>query len=83
MAAGNTINRYKEWLNALEEQSPGMKANFLFGFLDRGQQAFVEHRGSVELATCAECGQPTTGEVCAFCRLRHQTLVKIGSRAAS
>ena len=32
---------------------------------------------------CAECGQPTTGEVCAFCRLRRQTLVKIGSRAAS
>lgn len=83
MAAGNTVNRYKEWLNALEEQSPGLKANVLFGFLDRGQQAFVEHRGSVELAACAECGQPTTGEVCAFCRLRRQTLVKIGSRAAS
>ncbi|NIR36387.1 MAG: tRNA(Ile)-lysidine synthetase, partial [Actinobacteria bacterium] len=36
MAAGNTINRYKEWLNRLEEESPGMKANFLFGFLERG-----------------------------------------------
>ncbi len=77
MAAGNTINRYKQWLNALEEESPGMKANFLFGFLDRGQAAFVSERGPVDLTACAECGQPTTGEVCAFCRLRRQTMVRI------
>lgn len=82
MAAGNTINRYKEWLNILEEQSPGMKANFLFGFLDRGQPAFAEFEENVELVACSVCGQPTTAEVCAFCRLRQQTLVNIESRAA-
>ena len=40
MAAGNTINRNKEWLNRLEQQSPGLKAQFLFGFLDRGAAYF-------------------------------------------
>lgn len=81
MAAGNTINRNKEWLNALEEQSPGLKANFLFGFLDRGQPAFVRERANVARMSCSVCGQPTTGEVCAFCRLRQQTLVRVGFRA--
>lgn len=82
MAMGNTINRYKQWLNQLEEQSPGMKANFLLGFLDRGQAAFTHLQERVELGSCSVCGQPTTGHVCAFCRLRQQTLVKIESRAA-
>lgn len=77
MAAGNTVNRYKQWLNQLEEQSPGMKANFLLGFLDRGQAAFAHLNESLELGSCSECGQPTTGDVCAFCRLRQQTLVRI------
>lgn len=83
MAAGNTINRYKQWLNLLEEESPGMKANFLFGFFERGQAAFDSHRTGVSLVPCARCGQPTTGEVCAFCRLREQTLVRIAGRAAT
>ncbi|MDP3983842.1 MAG: TIGR00269 family protein [Acidimicrobiia bacterium] len=73
MAAGNTINRYKEWLNRLEDQSPGIKANFLFGFLERASSRF-EGAENVELTTCANCGQPTTGEVCAFCRLQAVTL---------
>ncbi len=79
MASGNTINRYKEWLNRLEEESPGSKANFLFGFLERGQAAFAHHREGLELTACSGCGQPTTGETCAFCRLRNQTLVRIGA----
>lgn len=79
MAAGNTINRYKEWLNRLEEESPGMKANFLFGFLDRAAPVF-QAAPPPELSVCEECGQPTTGTRCAFCRLRSQTLVHIGKR---
>jgi tRNA-5-methyluridine54 2-sulfurtransferase len=80
MAAGNTLNRYKEWLNRLEEQSPGIKANFLFGFWERG----VALLGEVEppdLVACGECGRPTTGEVCSYCRVRHHTLVRIGRRS--
>jgi uncharacterized protein (TIGR00269 family) len=73
MAAGNTINRYKEWLNRLEEQSPGIKANFLFGFLERGSPLF-ELSDDIALRICSNCGQPTTGDVCAFCRLQQVTI---------
>lgn len=83
MAAGNTINRYKQWLNHLEEQSPGIKANFLFGFFERGQPAFAGMHPPADLQTCRQCGQPTTGAVCAFCRLREQTVVRISRRAVS
>lgn len=78
MAAGNTINRYKQWLNLLEEESPGIKAQFLFGFFEHGAPMFESGSPAPELHACAECGSPTTGDVCAFCRLRTTTLVKIG-----
>jgi len=80
MAAGNTINRYKEWLNRLEEESPGTKANFLFGFWEKAADVFAA-AAPPDLASCSECGQPTTGSVCAFCRLRSQTLVHIARKA--
>ncbi|MGI8517003.1 MAG: ATP-binding protein [Acidimicrobiia bacterium] len=73
MAAGNTINRYKEWLNRLEEDSPGVKAGFLFGFLERGAEHFP-NTDRPTLDSCRFCGQPTTGDVCAFCRLQAVTL---------
>lgn len=73
MAAGNTINRYKRWLDRLEEESPGAKAQLLFGFLDRAADAFAsEPQGG--LHRCSRCRQPTTGDVCAFCRLRERAL---------
>ena len=72
MAAGNRHLGYKEALNAIEEQSPGTKAAFLFGFLDRAHDHFAE--GVVEeradLQPCRECGSPTPSEICAFCRLQ-------------
>ena len=73
MAAGNTLNRYKQWLNRLEEESPGIKASFLFGFLERGSEHFAAGE-RVELIECSFCGQPTTGEVCAFCKLQSLTI---------
>jgi len=74
MAEGNRHLGYKEVLDALEERSPGAKASFLFGFLDRAHDRFtddadVEREG---LQACMVCGSPTTGEVCAFCRLRER-----------
>lgn len=81
MAAGNTVNRYKEWLNRLEDESPGLKANFFFGFLERAQPVFEETE-KPDVGSCAECGAPTTGQTCAFCRLRHRTLVHIGKKSA-
>lgn len=79
MAGGNTVNRYKEWLNRLEDRSPGIKANFLKGFLDRGATVFREGEPP-RLRACTTCGSPTTGEVCAFCRLQGVTLVDIRRR---
>lgn len=80
MAAGNTVNRYKQWLNRLEEESPGMKAQFLFGFFDRAADVF-EAEAAPDLVACESCGSPTTGAICAFCRLRKVTLVDIGRRS--
>lgn len=72
MAAGNRHLGYKEALNAIEDRSPGTKAAFVFGFLDRAHDRFrdeVEHE-QAELHPCASCGAPTPADVCAFCKLR-------------
>ena len=71
MAEGNKHLGYKAALNAIEEVSPGSKAAFYFGFLERGQPHFAaqatEERAG--LNRCVTCGAPTSGETCAFCRL--------------
>jgi uncharacterized protein (TIGR00269 family) len=74
MAAGNRHLGYKEVLNALEDRSPGSKAAFLFGFLERGHERFAGDADDErdELGECRVCGSPTPGDVCAFCRLRSQ-----------
>jgi uncharacterized protein (TIGR00269 family) len=71
MAVGNRHLAYKEALNTLEQKSPGAKANFLFSFLERGHERFAGDAETerVELTPCTVCGSPTTGEVCAFCRM--------------
>ena len=71
MAAGNKHLGYKEALNAIELQSPGTKHDFYFGFLQRASHRFVgdAEADREDLRSCASCGAPTTGEVCAFCRL--------------
>jgi uncharacterized protein (TIGR00269 family) len=70
-ARGATSITHKELLNRLEDTSPGSKAMFLQGFLDKARGRFQEHE-TVTLVECARCGQTTTGEVCAFCKLRDQ-----------
>jgi uncharacterized protein (TIGR00269 family) len=71
MAEGNRHLRYKEALNAVEAASPGAKQAFYFGFLDRAASRFGPDADGAdgELRACGRCGAPTTGEVCAFCRL--------------
>ncbi|MGH9004667.1 MAG: tRNA(Ile)-lysidine synthetase, partial [Acidimicrobiia bacterium] len=71
MAEGNRHLAYKEMLNGLEATSPGAKAAFLFSFWERGHAHFAADADEerAELTPCTECGSPTTGEVCAFCRL--------------
>jgi uncharacterized protein (TIGR00269 family) len=71
MAAGNRHLGYKETLNQLEARSPGSKASFYLSFLDRMAPILVGHSQAATdgLNGCEQCGAPTTGEVCAFCRL--------------
>jgi uncharacterized protein (TIGR00269 family) len=72
MAVGNRHLGYKDMLNQVEEQSPGTKAAFLFGFIERGHDRFagdaVQERE--DLRPCSECGAPTPGDICAFCRMQ-------------
>jgi tRNA-5-methyluridine54 2-sulfurtransferase len=71
MAAGNRHLGYKEALNVIEEQSPGSKHAFYFGFLERASAHFTPAAAveKEQLRSCATCGTPTTADVCAFCRL--------------
>ena len=71
MAKGNRHLGYKETLNSIEAGSPGAKAAFYLGFLDRMAPLLAGHSvAAVEgLNSCERCGSPTTGDVCAFCRL--------------
>ena len=79
MAEGNRHLGYKEVLNALEDRSPGAKAAFVFGFVDRAHDHFTDDAGAERegLQACLVCGSPTTSDVCAFCRLQE----RVGSRA--
>ncbi|WCO69200.1 ATP-binding protein [Iamia majanohamensis] len=71
MAAGNRHLGLKEALNAMERGSPGTKHAFYHGFLDRAVDRFApgEDDSPVALGACDRCGAPTTGEVCAYCRV--------------
>ncbi len=83
MAAGNSHLGYKEALNLIEASSPGTKAHFYFAFLDRIAERFNAgtEQAQEALNACAECGAPTTGEVCAFCRLVEKaTRVEVRSK---
>jgi tRNA-5-methyluridine54 2-sulfurtransferase len=79
---GATSLAHKEVLNRLEDVSPGAKHNFLFGFLDKGRPAF-EREGQVALQECRQCGQVTTGELCAFCKLADQVKRRRASASAT
>ena len=92
LVEGNTVHVYKEALNEVERRSPGTKAAFLFGFVDRVQPEHFPSEGvdgADELATCDECGMPTppprqegTTPVCAFCRTRRRLVELRGGGAA-
>ncbi len=83
LAVGNRHLGYKTALNEIEERSPGTKAAFVSGFLDRVQPRFGEEVAEVraELDRCERCGSPTPpgGDetVCAFCRMRARAVGKV------
>ena len=89
MVAGNTVLRYKEALNELERHSPGTKAAFLFGFLERARDEHfpAERSDAGTVIACTQCGMPTGVSqgredrpvVCAFCRTRDRVLGVLAS----
>jgi uncharacterized protein (TIGR00269 family) len=86
MADGNKHLGYKEALNVIEERSPGTKHDFYFQFLARASSLFTPEAEAEQeqLQACATCGAPTSGEVCAFCRLVERATsvpVELGRRS--
>jgi tRNA-5-methyluridine54 2-sulfurtransferase len=67
LVAGNTQLKYKEAMNQLESTSPGTKASFYLGYVERAAALFRDE-DRADLQACERCGQPTTGRFCAFCR---------------
>ena len=75
MAEGNKHLAYKAALNAIEQESPGSKASFYLNFLDNMAPLLA---GTTAAATdtlqeCRSCGAPTTGDLCAFCRVAEKS----------
>lgn len=73
LVGGNTQLKYKDAMNHLEAGSPGTKASFYLGYVDRVAPRFRDEVAD-ELTRCERCAQPTTGRFCAFCRARAQVL---------
>jgi uncharacterized protein (TIGR00269 family) len=83
MAAGAKSLAYKDMLNGLEEEQPGAKYRFLVGFLKEGRAAV--RTGGFDQATdlhgCTRCGQPTSGSLCAYCRMAERGRKKAAAKA--
>lgn len=74
MAQGARTLLYKEVLNRLETESPGTKQYFYWGFLEkrRAKPAFavaMTEKDQAMLHPCTTCGQPTTADICSYCKL--------------
>jgi uncharacterized protein (TIGR00269 family) len=74
MAKGSKMLLYKEVLNRLETESPGTKQSFYWGFLEKQGKnqpvpASMAEKDRALLHPCAACGQPTTAEVCSYCKM--------------
>jgi uncharacterized protein (TIGR00269 family) len=79
-ARGATSLAHKDALNRMEEASPGTKHNFLFGYLDRARSAFESLEHPI-LTECLSCGQVTTGDICAFCKLSDHVKSRVSARS--
>ena len=74
MAKGARTLVYKEVLNRLETESPGTKQSFYWGFLEKQNKrtsapTTMMEKDQSTLHPCATCGQPTTAEVCSYCKM--------------
>ena len=67
-ATGATSIAHKELLNQLEQQSPGSKRRFYAEFLQH-RERFAPAAPEPEVTYCSRCAMPTTGQLCAYCRM--------------
>lgn len=70
-ADGSTSIYYKDVLNRMETERPGVKLSFYLSFLQARQAGFLQVASDdePELRPCPNCGQPTSsGGECSFCR---------------
>jgi tRNA-5-methyluridine54 2-sulfurtransferase len=77
-AVGSKQLHYKELINKMEEEQPGVKLAFFVGFLNAKEKGAFGDLPQAEkelvLTPCPNCGQPTTSEgLCAFCRTVNST----------
>ncbi|MGH7164320.1 MAG: ATP-binding protein [Nitrospiraceae bacterium] len=74
MAKGSKMLLYKDVLNRLEIESPGTKQSFYWGFLEKQantqpRPASMAEKDQATLHPCSICHQPTTAEICSYCRM--------------
>jgi tRNA-5-methyluridine54 2-sulfurtransferase len=78
-AIGSNTLWYKEILNQMEEQRPGLKLQYYLSFLQAKDEGLfaAQPDDEAELHACEKCGQPTVAPgTCSFCRLWE----KVGQR---
>jgi uncharacterized protein (TIGR00269 family) len=81
MAQGARTLLYKEVLNRLETESPGTKQYFYWGFLEKqrakpASSVAMTEKDQAILHPCSTCGQPTTAEICSYCKLMARAVMK-------
>lgn len=81
-SAGARSLRLKEALNLLERDAPGTKQSLYWNFLEKLRPVLQHGSRPAELRACAHCGQPTTAEVCAFCRMTERVAHRLRTRVA-
>ncbi len=84
MAKGSKMLLYKEVLNRLETESPGTKQTFYWKFLEKQAQAqpastTMTEKDQAALHPCTSCGQPTTAEVCSYCKMMQRASTRTTS----
>jgi uncharacterized protein (TIGR00269 family) len=72
----------KEALNLLEREAPGTKQSLYWHFLEKLRPHLLAAPPPVALRACQHCGQPTTAEVCAFCRMTERAAARMRVRRA-
>ena len=72
-------DRVRAFLDQLESVSPGMKHSLVRNYIKHIRPALHAYlKESLEpLRACSKCGMPSSGEICAFCRLRERVLQRL------